>query len=76
MTHTDAKVALARAETPADRKRAVITAMEAGIPLHEIEEDLDWADAARAHRLKAPPHRIRSLFDSLMRIFGRRPQRG
>lgn len=76
MTHTDAKVAIARAETPVDRKRAVITAMQAGIPLREIEEDLDWADAARAHRLKAPQHRVRSLFYFLMRLCGIRPQRG
>jgi hypothetical protein len=76
MTHMDAKAALARAETPADRKRAVITAMEAGMPLHEIEDFLDWTDATRQNPAPARMPRLRSLLYSFLRLCGRRPQQG
>jgi hypothetical protein len=76
MTHTDARAALARAETPVERKKALIAAMDAGVPLREIEEDMDWADEVRAHRHQAPKHRAKSLFDYLIRLCGFRPQRG
>ena len=68
MTLMDARVLLARAENPADRKQAVATAMAAGMPLHEIEEFLDWADAVRAGRVAAPVSQKRSAFYSLIRM--------
>jgi len=49
--HTNACTLLARAETLAERKLVVTAAMNAGMPLHEIEEELDWADAMREHQL-------------------------
>jgi anti-sigma regulatory factor (Ser/Thr protein kinase) len=55
ITHTSAQEQLARAQTPADRKCAVTAAMNAGMPLHEIEEELDWADATREYQLSAAP---------------------
>jgi hypothetical protein len=68
MTVTDARILLARAESPADRKQAVATAMAAGMPLHEIEEFLDWADAVRAGRIAAPVSQKRSAIYSLIRM--------
>jgi anti-sigma regulatory factor (Ser/Thr protein kinase) len=51
--YTSAYTLLARAETPAERKLAVTAAMNAGMPLHEIEEELDCADATRKHQTGA-----------------------
>jgi hypothetical protein len=73
MTLTDARLLLARAESSTDRKQAVATAMAAGMPLHEIEEFLDWADAVRAGRVVAPVSQRRSAFYSLIRMAHRRP---
>lgn len=47
MVHEIAKLILERAETPADRAEAIKTALELGMPLHEIEEYLDWLDSLR-----------------------------
>jgi hypothetical protein len=68
MTLTDARILLARAESPAERKQAVSTAMAAGMPLHEIEEFLDWADAVRSGRVAAPASQRRSALYSLIRL--------
>jgi hypothetical protein len=68
MSHTDARILLARAESPADRKHAVASAMSAGMPLHEIEEFLDWADSVRAGRVAAPASQKRSAFYNLIRM--------
>jgi hypothetical protein len=72
MSLTDARILLARAESPADRKQAVASAMAAGMPLREIEEFLDWADAVRAGRVAAPVSQKRSAFYSLIRMAYRR----
>ena len=66
MTLMDARVLLARAESSADRKYAVAQAMAAGMPLHEIEEFLDWADAVRAGRVPAPTSPKRSALYGLL----------
>jgi hypothetical protein len=71
MSLTDARVLLARAENPADRRHAVTQAMAAGMPLHEIEEFLDWADAVRAGRVAAPVSQKRSALYSLIRMADR-----
>jgi anti-sigma regulatory factor (Ser/Thr protein kinase) len=55
-----AKSALAEAMTPAARKCAVSAAMKAGMPLHEIEEELDWADAKREQQRKDRDSSVRS----------------
>ena len=44
-TETGAKAMLAHARSPAERKRAVATAIKTGLPLHKIEEFMDWVDA-------------------------------
>jgi hypothetical protein len=67
MTLTDARALLARAETQADRKKAVASAMAAGMALHEIEEFLDWADAVRAGQVVAPVAKKRFAFFNLIR---------
>ena len=74
MTPTDARLLLARAETPADRKHAVTTAMAAGMPLHEIEEFLDWADAVRAERVAEPVCTEQSFLFKLIRMSRRAPK--
>lgn len=43
-----AKVALLQAESPTERVHAMYQAQSAGVPLHEIEEQLDWSDARTA----------------------------
>jgi hypothetical protein len=68
MTLTDVRALLARAENPTERKQAVATAMSAGMPLHEIEELLDWADAIRAGRAVTPVPSKRSIFSSFVRL--------
>jgi hypothetical protein len=68
MTLTDARALLARAESQTDRKKAVASAMAAGMPLHEIEEFLDWADAVRAGQVVPPVAPVRSAFYNLIRL--------
>ena len=43
-----AQTALAQAMSPAERVHAIHQAQAAGLPLSEIEEQLDWADARAA----------------------------
>jgi hypothetical protein len=43
-----AQKALAQAMSPAERVHAIHQAQSAGVPLHEIERELDWADARAA----------------------------
>jgi anti-sigma regulatory factor (Ser/Thr protein kinase) len=50
LSHNRAKAMLAGARAPDAQKRAVTAAMKAGMPLHEIEVELDWADARREHQ--------------------------
>lgn len=45
-----AKVALLQAESPTERVHAIHQAQSAGVPLHEIEQQLDWSDARVAAR--------------------------
>lgn len=47
MTHDIAKLLLAHAGTFLERKEAIKTALGLGMPLHEIEQYLDWLDANR-----------------------------
>ena len=44
MSHEIAKLMLEHAKTFLDREQAVKTAMSLGMPLHEIEQYLDWLD--------------------------------
>ena len=47
-----AHVALAQAMSPAERMHAIRQAQSAGLPLHVIEGQLDWADARAAAGIK------------------------
>ncbi|MCO6459430.1 MAG: hypothetical protein J5I93_29310 [Pirellulaceae bacterium] len=47
MTHDIAKLLLAHAGTFLERTEAIKTALGLGMPLHEIEQYLDWLDANR-----------------------------
>ena len=44
MAHKIAKLILEQSRTFLDRTEAVKTAVSLGMPLHEIEEYLDWLD--------------------------------
>ena len=48
MTHQIAKLLLEHADTFLKRTEAIETAMSLGMPLHEIEEYLDWVDAVKS----------------------------
>ena len=58
ITHTSAQEQLARAQTPVDRKCAVTAAMSAGMPLYEIAEELDLADATCEHQLATQTNEV------------------
>lgn len=47
MAHKIAKLMLEHAGTFLERAEAIRTALSLGMPLHEIEEYLDWLDATR-----------------------------
>ena len=47
MAHEIAKLMLEHAGTFLERAEAIQTALSLGMPLHEIEEYLDWLDATR-----------------------------
>jgi hypothetical protein len=49
-----AKAALCTAEGDAERHAAVNQALQAGMPLAEIQDYLDWIDALRAAALGRP----------------------
>jgi hypothetical protein len=48
MAHEIAKLMLEHANTFLDRQEAIKTAVSLGMPLHEIEEYLDWVELVRA----------------------------
>jgi hypothetical protein len=50
MAHGIAKLLLEHADTVLDRQQAIKTALTLGMPLHEIEEYLDWVDMMRSAR--------------------------
>jgi len=54
MAHEIAKLLLEHADTFLERTEAIETALSLGMPLHEIEEYLDWVDSARPTK---PPSR-------------------
>ncbi len=47
MPHEIAKLMLEHAGTFLERTEAIRTALSLGMPLHEIEEYLDWLDSTR-----------------------------
>ena len=47
MSHHIAKLLLDHAQTAPARVEAIQRAMELGMPIHEIEEYLDWLDSIR-----------------------------
>ena len=48
MAHKIAKLILEHAASFVDRKEAIRSAIRLGMPLHEIEEYLDWLDLVRS----------------------------
>jgi hypothetical protein len=48
MAHEIAKLLLEHADTFLDRTKAVETALSLGMPLKQVEEDLDWLDLLRS----------------------------
>jgi DNA-binding transcriptional MerR regulator len=50
MTHENARLLLEQADNPRDRQEAVRAAIDLGMPLHEIEQYLDWLDLVRSTR--------------------------
>ena len=53
MSHEIAKLLLEHAETFLERTEAVKAASSLGMPLHEIQDYLDWLDALRLRRQKS-----------------------
>jgi hypothetical protein len=47
MAHEIAKLLLEHSQTFLERTTAIETAISLGMPLHEIEEFLDWLDSVR-----------------------------
>lgn len=47
MAHEIAKLILEHAESNGERAAAIRTALSLGMPLHQIEEYLDWLDQVR-----------------------------
>lgn len=54
MSHEIAKLLLEHAETFLERTEAIKSALSLGMPLHEIEQYLDWLDSVRGTD-KSPP---------------------
>ena len=50
MPHQIAKLILDNAQTPQERAEAILKALALGMPLHEIEEYLDWLDSVQDSR--------------------------
>lgn len=48
MAHEIAKLMLEHANTFLDRQEAIKTAVSLGMPLHQIEDYLDWVELVRA----------------------------
>lgn len=61
MSHEIAKLILEHAGTFVDRTEAIATALKLGMPLHDIEEYLDWLDNARPRRSADSPKRVDTL---------------
>jgi hypothetical protein len=55
MVQKDAKLILQRADTFADRVKAIETAVSMGMPLSEIEECLDWLERVKANQPSQVP---------------------
>jgi DNA-binding transcriptional MerR regulator len=55
VAHETARELLAQARTFLERTRAVEAALSLGMPLHEIEQYLDWLDAVRPMNAPGPP---------------------
>lgn len=53
MPHESAKLLLEQAISESERESAIQMAMQLGMPLHKIEQHLDWLDATRG-RLAEP----------------------
>ncbi len=53
--HELAKLILEHAETLWERKQAIEKALFLGMPLHEIEEYLDWLTMLRSQQSSPPP---------------------
>lgn len=53
--HEIAKLILEHAETLWERSEAIDKALYLGMPLHEIEEYLDWLAMVRKESRKPPP---------------------
>lgn len=53
MAHEIAKLILEQAEDDSDRIVAVRTALDMKMPIHEIEEYLDWLDLVRLRRTRS-----------------------
>ena len=47
MPHKIAKLLLEKAGTSIERTQAIAAALSLGMPMHEIEEYLDWLDTTR-----------------------------
>ena len=50
MSHKIAKLLLEHADGFVQRSQAIAEAIKLGMPLHEIEEYLDWLDLVRAKK--------------------------
>lgn len=57
MSHEIAKLLLEHAETFLERTEAIKSALGLGMPLHEIEEYLDWLDTVRGQSQLSPPRK-------------------
>ena len=56
MAHQIAKLLLEKADTFLSRQEAILSAMEMGMPLNEIQEYLDWLDMLRSGVGRASSH--------------------
>jgi hypothetical protein len=74
VSHNEAKLLLAQAETYGDRRNAVASALTSGMPLHEIEEFLDWVDAVRAKQQVATVPGSESLIGAVLRHLSQKPE--
>ncbi len=70
----EARLLLSQAETYGDRRNAVAKALASGMPLHEIEEFLDWVDATRANLESVPVGVRESLISAVLRRLQQKPE--
>lgn len=64
MSHEIAKLMLEHAKTFLDREEAVKTALSLGMPLHEIEQYLDWLDQTPATPQRTAHSNIKAKADN------------